>query len=258
MLDFHDKLTQGHRIEKSSKRILCVTCRVLQREVYLCASRSPNIVDVVLMPQGLHNDPNVLRDELTKQISRTSDEQGNTYDAVVLGYGLCSNGVVGLEPEIPLVIPRGHDCVTLLLGSKDRYRDHFDSHRGIYWYSRGWIEHCLMPGKERYEFTYNRYLEKYGEENAKFLMEVEETWMNEYSIAAYIEWPELPSEKFKDFTKDCAKYLNWEFQQLQGSSQLLQDLVDGNWNEDDFLAAEPGQMIDQDLTNSGIITAVDA
>jgi hypothetical protein len=258
MLDFHDTLAHGHRINKNSKRILFVTCRVLQREAYLCASRSTNIVDIVLLPQGLHNDPNNLRDELTKAISQTSDDQGNRYDAVVLGYGLCSNGVVGLEPDIPLVIPRGHDCVTVLLGSKELYRKHFDSHRGIYWYSRGWIEHSLMPGKERYEITYERYLEKYGEENAQYLMEIEENWMTEYSAAAYIEWPELPSPEFRQFTRECAKYLKWEFKDMKGSSRLLQDLVDGNWNQDDYLVVNPGEMVDQDLTNHGIITAVKA
>ena len=60
------------------------------------------------------------------------------YDAILIGYALCSNGVVGLTSRrIPLVIPRGHDCITLLLGSKELYRDYFDSHRGIYWYSSG-------------------------------------------------------------------------------------------------------------------------
>jgi len=36
------------------------------------------------------------------------------YDALLMGYGLCNNGIVGLTTKsIPLVIPRGHDCITV-------------------------------------------------------------------------------------------------------------------------------------------------
>ena len=43
------------------------------------------------------------------------------YEAILLGYGLCSNGLVGLTARsIPLVIPV-HDCITLFLGSKEQY-----------------------------------------------------------------------------------------------------------------------------------------
>ena len=35
-------------------RLQWIVCRVLQREAYLCAARSPHVVDLVLMPQGLH------------------------------------------------------------------------------------------------------------------------------------------------------------------------------------------------------------
>jgi hypothetical protein len=83
--------------------------------------------------------------------------------------------VVGLTSRrLPLVIPRGHDCVTLLIGSKERYREYFDTHRGIYWYSSGWIERTLQPGRERYELTRRHYMETYGEDNAEFLMEMEQ------------------------------------------------------------------------------------
>jgi hypothetical protein len=43
------------------------------------------------------------------------------HEAVLLGYGLCNNGVVGLHAPVPLVISRAHDCITLLLGSRERY-----------------------------------------------------------------------------------------------------------------------------------------
>ncbi|MEA3224886.1 MAG: DUF1638 domain-containing protein, partial [Planctomycetota bacterium] len=110
-------------------RLQFISCKVMQREAYFCAARSKNIVDVVLMEQGLHDTPDELRKEVQKALGNTLDIQGRPYDASLLGYGLCSNGIVGLSAKIPIVVPRGHDCVTLLLGSKEKYQEYFDSHR---------------------------------------------------------------------------------------------------------------------------------
>jgi hypothetical protein len=130
-------------------RLKFIVCKVLQREAYLVASRSPNVVDIVLMPKGLHDQPDKLRQEVQKELDITDDVQGRPYDACLLGYALCSNGIDGLAPKIPLVVTRGHDCITLLLGSMQKYKEYFDSHRGIYWYSPGWIENSLQPGIKR-------------------------------------------------------------------------------------------------------------
>ena len=169
-------------------RFQFIVCKVMQREAYLCAGRSENVVDIVLMEQGLHNEPEKLRCEVQKTLERTSDIQGKRYDASLLGYGLCSNGIAGLCAKIPLVVPRGHDCITLLLGSKERYKEYFDSHRGVYWYSPGWMDTGTQPGKERYELTLKQYREKYGEDNTQYLMGLEQKWMKEYNWATYIDW----------------------------------------------------------------------
>src|SRR5210317_132956 len=154
----------------------------MQREVYLCASRCKNIIDIVLMPQGLHDTPDILRGEVQKELDKTADPSGKPYDAILLGYCLCSNGITGLHSDIPVVVARGHDCMTLLLGSRHRYQEYFDTHKGIYWYSIGWIEQCNapMPGKERFETILAQYTEKYGADNAQYLMDMEQGWIKEY------------------------------------------------------------------------------
>lgn len=237
------------------RRFKFITCKVLQREAYLCAAGSPNIIDVELMPQGLHNEPDKLRTRVQQAINKTSDIEDRPYDAILLGYGLCSNGIIGLTAEIPLVVPRGHDCITLMLGSKERYKEYFDSHHGIYWYSPGWVESNAQPSRQRYEELLAEYTEKYGEDNARYLLEEENRWMNEYEWATYIE-SGLPCDaKYADFTKDCADFLNLKFDRVQGDILLLQKLVDGYWEEEEFLILQPGQTIVEDLTNPGIIKA---
>lgn len=236
-------------------RLQFITCKVMQREAYYCAARSKNVVDVVLMEQGLHDDPQRLRTEVQKALDNTRDIQKRQYDASLLGYGLCSNGIVGLSAEIPIVVPRGHDCITLLLGSKDKYQEYFDSHRGVYWYSPGWIESGKQPSKERYEKLLEEYKEKYGDDNAQYLMEVEQNWIKEYSWATFIDWGLTDSSEYKNYTKHCAEFLHWSYDELRGSPYLMQKLIDGNWDESEFLVVKPGQKIGEDLTNDGIMKA---
>ena len=227
----------------------------MQREAYLCASRSKNIVDIVLMAQGLHDTPDILRSEVQKELDKTTDPAGKPYDGILLGYCLCSNGITGLHSDIPVIVARGHDCMTLLLGSRRTYQNYFDTHKGVYWYSIGWIEQCNtpMPGRERFETILAIYKEKYGVDNAEYLMEMEQGWIKEYKRAVFIDW-ELPgTEEAKAYTKQCADYLNWDYDEIKGDPSLMQRLLDGGWETGDFLIVDPGHTIRDDLTEPHIM-----
>ena len=87
-------------------------------------ARSPNRIDVEFLPKGLHDIGQAGMSARLAEVLAAVDE--SKYDALLLGYALCSNGVVGLGARsIPLVIPRGHDCITFFFGSKERYLDYF-------------------------------------------------------------------------------------------------------------------------------------
>ena len=150
-------------------------------------------------------------------------------------------GIVARDTK--LVVIKGHDCITHLLGSKERYREYFDANPGTYWYSPGWIELTNQPGKERYESTLKSYIEKYGEDNAEYLMEMEQAWYKNYSNAAYIDLGFDDSTKNKEYTKECADWLGWKYDELSGDPSLIINFLEGNWNPEDFLVVEPGEMI---------------
>lgn len=221
-------------------RYKIIACRVLWRELCYFAARSRNVFDFVFLEQGLHNTPDKLRTELQQAI----DAVGSGYDALLIGYGLCSNGVAGIcARDIPLVVVRGHDCITHLLGSKEAYREYFDSHPGTYWYSPGWIETGTQPGRERYEKTLKKYEEEYGADNAVYLMEMEQGWFREYNNAAYVDLGYTDNQSERAYAKKCAKWLNWSYDELRGDPRLVLKLLEGNWPETDFLIVPPGRRI---------------
>jgi len=204
------------------------------------ASLSGNVFDFQFLQQGLHNTPDVLRKELQAAID-ASDEG---FDAILIGYGLCSNGIEGIVArKTRLVIIKGHDCITFLLGSRERYRKYFDSHPGTYWYSPGWIDTNSQPSEERYEKVYREYVEKYGEDNAKYLMEAEQGWFKNYSNAAYVDLVFGDNEHYRQYTRDCAKWLKWNYDELCGDPQLMRNFLEGKWDSDAFLIVEPGQRV---------------
>ena len=160
-------------------RLRCIACDVLARPVYLAAARSPHLVDVTLQHFGLHLTPKKLRLSLQSEID--SSAQAGIYDAVVLAYGLCGKATDGLRAVgIPLVLPRAHDCITLFLGSRDRYDAEFQACPGTYWYVQDFIERGesdeipLSIGANtsaNADAVYADYVEKYGRDNADYLME---------------------------------------------------------------------------------------
>ncbi len=236
-----------------TSRFAVIACRILFREISLLSTRCPNVLDVTWLRQELHDHPETLQTRLQAAIDAIDrgDEERLGWrgtvrpesepEAILIAYGLCSNGTVGISSaRHTLVIPRAHDCVTLLLGSRERYRDYFDAHKGVYWYTRGWIERTPMPGEDRFRRVRQEYTEKYGEENADYLMEMEQDWMREYRRATYIDWPELDDGESAGYTRGCADFLGWEYDEVPGDPVLLADLLAGRWDPERFLVVPPG------------------
>ena len=245
-------------------KLKVIACDVLRREVSYLASLSPCYVEVTFLPQGLHSTPDKLRVMLGEEIEKASEGITNNkygektyYDFIVLAYGLCENSILNLSsPVTPLVIPRAHDCITLLLGSKDRYGELFNKSPGTYWYSRGWIECTLMPGEDRYKKIRDNYAAQYGEENADYLMEMEQGWFKSYDRVIFINWDELGNaDYYREYTKKSAEYLKWNYIEENGSSLLMKKMLSGIFDESEVQIIPPG-MIAVASFDDAIIKAV--
>jgi hypothetical protein len=260
-------------------RLLALTCEVLARTVYICAARSPHVVDVHLNRRGLHDDPPNLRAILQAEIdaagargavgasgapasvgapgaAAAGGAPDAPYDAIVLAYGLCGAATAGLQARsIPLVVPRAHDCITLFLGSRDRYTVEFTGHPGTYWYVQDFLERSDEGGAfagmgadsdTAARATYEEFVVKYGEDNAAYLMEALGAWRSHYDRAAFVDMAVAdPREAaaVEAHARDDAERRGWTFEKLAGELILVRRLLDGDWGPDDFLVLQPGERL---------------
>ena len=83
---------------------------------------------------------------LYEALQQAVDQVEPEVSEVVLAYGLCSNGVVGvIAPPQGLYIPRVHDCIALFLGSQAAYREAFQRRAGSYYLTPGWVAEQRDP-----------------------------------------------------------------------------------------------------------------
>lgn len=238
-----------------------IVCQVFGREFSYYASQSPHCVTVSWLPQGLHDTPQLLRERLQQAIDEVQQKKEDKLlihepDALVLGYGLCSNGVVGLKTnDTPLVLPRTDDCIALFLGSQQRYLEAFAQYSGTYWLNNGWIESAFIPSRAMLASKRAQYAEQYGEDNADFLMEMDMQWTNHYQYCGYIQSPVYQAEENIALARDMAAYHGWNLVELAGDGRMIRQLVNGEWPEAEYLVCPPHHEI-QATFDERKITAV--
>ncbi len=243
-------------LNAASPKVAVITCDVLRDEIAHFRRDLPHVVHVELLEQGLHNEPAKLREGLQRAVDKVEATVPQA-DAIALGYGLCSRGVEGVVTgRCKLVMARAHDCITLLLGDKDRYAEYVKKHPGTYWYSTGWNRCHTPPGPERHAKLLKQYREKFGDEDAEFLMESEQSWFQTYDRATFVDLGVNDTSKDVSYTGQCAQWLGWKFDAQEGCPQLLKDLMTGPWDAKRFLVLNPGQEVKM-TADDRIVEAVD-
>jgi hypothetical protein len=90
--------------------------------------------------------------------------------------------------------------------------------------------------------VYDEYVEKYGKENADYLLEVMGGWTAHYNRAAFIDLGIGDASSIEAFARGEAEKKGWTFDKLAGSLALVRKLTHGQW-DDDFLTVPPGSQI---------------
>jgi len=215
------------------KKFLVIACNIMKDELLKFQREG---ISFIFLEQSLHRTPQKMAPVIQEEIDKAENEAG---DFIVLSYGLCSNGIVGVKTNRhPLVIPRVHDCISLLLGSSEKYLKEHHQEPGTYYLTRGWIEEGKSPLG-----IFAEYCQRYKKEVAEWVIREE---LKNYTRIAVVDSGVGLSEKHRAHARENARFLNLKYEELQGSLDFFARMLGGIWGHD-FIILQPGQEVKQEM-----------
>jgi len=236
-----------HTTDSEKSPIVIFACKVFQ--TIIASLLSPNLADITYLDYGLHVVPKKLTEEIQQGIDRLINPS-----LIFLGYGLCGNGLVGLNSGVhTLIIPKTDDCIAILLGSYDEYLNEFSKEPGTYYLTKGWLEAGSNPLQE-----YVNHIDKYGIEKADLIMDMQ---YKNYSRLMFLAHNEKDFIQYRDQVNEIADFCkrwNMRFEEKMGSDRYIQKMVDlidryhsngckvfDDFANDEFVIIKPHNIIDQ-------------
>jgi len=228
-----------------------ISCNVFQREASWCIAHSPHVIDPEFTELGEHARSAGLRQIIQERID-ANEGSGKTYDAILLLFGLCGNATVGLQArKTQLVIPRAHDCCTILLGSRAKFTEHFGEAPSTPFSSVGYLErgdYFLRTNDEGVAGVQTgdacaNLVEKYGEEDARYI------WAEMHpdhgdKRAVFIDLPETSHLGYAAKFQAKAAAAGKEAVELPGNIRLIANLLNGEWDPKEYLIVPPAGAIE--------------
>ena len=221
--------------------LVVIACQVFQSliETYLPEGLATL---VTFKDYGLHRVPDKLTWSIQAEIDNIKDPS-----LIMLGYGLCGNGLKGIQSrEHTLLIPRTDDCIAILLGSYKKYIQEFDATPGTYYLTKGWLESGSNPLQE-----YQEIVAKYGEKDANWIMDQQ---YQHYERVAFVAHNQEDLEKYRPRAMEVAEYCKrWgmRYEEILGSDIYIRRLIEiassPNKSDADFLVIPPGSEVTQDM-----------
>lgn len=199
-------------------RVYLLACRTIRNEIEQITEKYHLKFQAIrYVESGLHNHRKTLRAAIEKELS---DLDIQTEDRLLLCFGLCGNVFDGmLTGNYQTVMPRSQDCITLLLGSRER-RTNLESEQISYYLTRGWlygkanmhreyIESCEKFGKSMADDIYRQIFDGYQS------VTLIDTHRGDFE--QFCKEGEMIAKDFKLQVRKCSADLSWL------ESYLLQD-----------------------------------
>jgi hypothetical protein len=214
-------------VKENPEKYKLIACAAVSEEI----GPLPSGTELKVLDFGLHIDPKKLKQAIQQAIAETRPP----VEVIILGYGLCSQAVVGLLSQTcSLVIPRIDDCIALFLGSAEAYRRQNQRVPGTYYLTRGWINAGDNP------FDECEKLERvYGAGKAGDILK--QIFRN-YTRIGLIDTGHYCLDACREYARFYANKLNLRFEEIPGSDSFLKALLYGPWDHR-FVVLPPGRTV---------------
>jgi len=196
----------------------------------------------IYLDYGLHTFPKQLKQAVKEQLDAIQEPS-----LIVLGYGLCGNGLNEIQAgKHTLVIPKADDCVAIFMGSRQRYLDQFNENPGTYYLTKGWFEVGSDPLSES-----EKLVEKYGVDTAEYLMK---TQFQHYKHLVFVAHSQADLDAYRPRALQVAEYcqrFGMVYQEYLGSAEFIQQIAevldDHHHNSARFILVPPGEILQQGM-----------
>jgi len=226
--------------DPSNRPIVVLACQVF-KDLFERFAAPGRIQKYIFLDYGLHSVPK----KLTQAVQEALDALPEP-SLVVLGYGLCGNGLNGIRAgRHTLLVARADDCIAVFLGSYERYRQEFQAQSGTYYLTKGWLESGSNPLQE-----HQGYVQKYGAAKADWLID---SLYHNYKRVVLVAHSREDLEAYRARALEVAKFCErWgmQYQEIQGSTEYFERLIEiasaPERIDDNFILVPPGGELRQD------------
>ena len=193
--------------------------------------------DIHYLDTDLHRTPANIPEILQAKIDKISA----SYKTIVLGYGLCSNGVVGVSaPESTLIIPRVHDCLDLFLGFVGKGKSRIGLGTAHYYLTPG----TILNQKDPLAIMELEYIPKMGRKKSEWGMKEE---LKHYTHFALITSPRKDMDLVRDQAQKNAAFFGMTLTEVTSDLFFFKQTLYGPHDPKYFLQIFPGETITQEM-----------
>lgn len=203
-----------------------ISCNTLRPEIAYVFARDGIDMPVIYLESKLHNTPAKLLETLQDAVDSVTGAE-----RILLGYGNCGNGVVGLHAnDCEIIIPRVDDCISVLFGSQ-RTRMAYSSEHAAFFMTEGFWDMGYNLADE-----FAQLVEDYGEEDADEILEM---MYHNYRTMAYLDTGVSDIADLQARTCGICEKLGLSQTVAPGTLTYLEMLLHGPWPDNRFLHVAP-------------------
>lgn len=205
-----------------------IACSMIKNEIDRVMAEHQLDYPVVWIEKGLHEYPEKLKKELSKQIP---ENDGYTY--MLLLYGMCGNAVIGLSAQNSvLVIPNFDDCVRMLMCHEKGQL--IPTRADRLYLTDEWTTSEKFLLKE-----FDSYIERYGEKKGRMIAEM---MIGHYSGIDFIDDGTYDAPASAESISHQAAAYGLQCGCVQGTLRVLEKILLGQWDEE-VVVKQPGEIV---------------